>query len=150
MPLSDSPASLNLRSQPDDNPGNCHQRTGRQPNRHESHAGQSHRDADAGRPPIWNPAPAVPFAKVTIINRSRTQVYISLQNYPTDRPAAFLEYPVKNQVKVNAPLGYYVYVVWVGGRKIVGEFHRSTRTMTSRSRYSETKSKSIRKKFKSR
>jgi hypothetical protein len=66
--------------------------------------------------------PAVPFAKVTIVNRSRTQVYISLQNYPTDKPAAFLEYPVKNQVKVNAPLGYYVYVVWVGGRKIVGEF----------------------------
>jgi hypothetical protein len=66
--------------------------------------------------------PAVPFAKVTIINRSRTQVYISLQNRPPDGPVAYLEYPVRNQVKVDAPLGYYVYVVWVGGRKIVGEF----------------------------
>jgi hypothetical protein len=64
----------------------------------------------------------VPFAKVTIINKSRTQVYISLQNRPPDGPVAYLEYPVRNQVKVDAPLGYYVYVVWVGGRKIVGEF----------------------------
>ena len=66
--------------------------------------------------------PAVPSAKVTIINRSRAQAYISLQNYPPDKEAAFLEYPVEKPVKVNAPLGYYVYVVWVGGRQIVGEF----------------------------
>jgi hypothetical protein len=66
--------------------------------------------------------PAVPSAKITIINRSRVQAYISLQNYPPGREAAFLEYPVINRVKVDAPLGYYVYVVWVGGRKVVGEF----------------------------
>lgn len=66
--------------------------------------------------------PAVPSAKVTIVNKSRVQAYISLQNYPPGREAAFLEYPVRNQVKVDAPLGYYTYVVWVGGRKIVGEF----------------------------
>lgn len=66
--------------------------------------------------------PAVPSARITIVNKSRAQVYISLQNRPPDGPAAFLEYPVRNQVKVDAPLGYYVYVVWVGGRKIVGEF----------------------------
>lgn len=66
--------------------------------------------------------PAVPSAKITLLNRSRTQAYISLQNRPPDRQVAFLEYPVERQVNVNAPLGYYLYVVWVGGRKIVGEF----------------------------
>lgn len=66
--------------------------------------------------------PAVPSASITIINKSKTQVYISLQNYPPNKPAAFLEYPVKKQVQVDAPLGYYVYVVWVGGRQIVGSF----------------------------
>jgi hypothetical protein len=66
--------------------------------------------------------PAVPSAKITVVNKSRAQAYISLQNYPPDRDAAYLEYPVRTQVKVDAPLGYYVYVVWVGGRKIVGEF----------------------------
>lgn len=66
--------------------------------------------------------PAVPSASITILNKSKAQAYISLQNYPPDKPAAFLEYPVRKPVKVNAPLGYYVYVVWVGGRQIVGEF----------------------------
>lgn len=66
--------------------------------------------------------PAVPSAKVTILNKSKAQAYISLQNRPPDREVAILEYPVEKQVKVDAPLGYYLYVVWVGGRKIVGEF----------------------------
>jgi len=66
--------------------------------------------------------PAVPSAKVTILNKSKAQAYISLQNRPPDDEVAILEYPVEKQVKVNAPLGYYLYVVWVGGRKIVGEF----------------------------
>lgn len=66
--------------------------------------------------------PAVPSAKITILNKSRAQAYISLQNRPPDREVAYLEYPVEKQVNVNAPLGYYLYVVWVGGRKIVGEF----------------------------
>lgn len=66
--------------------------------------------------------PAVPSVKITVVNKSRAQAYISLQNRPPDGPAAFLEYPVRNQVKVDAPLGYYVYVVWVGGRQITGSF----------------------------
>lgn len=66
--------------------------------------------------------PAVPSAKITVVNKSRAQAYISLQNYPPGREAAILEYPVRNQVRVDAPIGYYVYVVWVGGRKIAGEF----------------------------
>jgi hypothetical protein len=66
--------------------------------------------------------PAVPSAGITILNKSKAQAYISLQNYPTDRGVAILEYPVKKRVSVKAPLGYYVYVVWVGGRQITGEF----------------------------
>lgn len=66
--------------------------------------------------------PAVPSAKITLLNKSKAQAYISLQNRPPDGEVAILEYPVDKQVKVSAPLGYYLYVVWVGGRKIVGEF----------------------------
>lgn len=66
--------------------------------------------------------PAVPSAEITLVNNSNTQAYISLQNYPKDKEVAILEYPVEKQIKVDAPLGYYLYVVWVGGRKIVGEF----------------------------
>lgn len=65
--------------------------------------------------------PAVPSAQITIINKSKTQAYISLQNDPP-RQIAILEYPVPKRVKIRAPLGYYDYVVWVGGRKIIGEF----------------------------
>jgi hypothetical protein len=65
--------------------------------------------------------PAVPSAPITILNKSKTQAYISLQNDPPQQ-VAILEYPVKNKVNVRAPLGYYTYVVWVGGRQIVGEF----------------------------
>lgn len=66
--------------------------------------------------------PAVPSTEITLINKSNAQAYISLQNYPKDKKVAILEYPVVKEVKVQAPLGYYLYVVWVGGRKIVGEF----------------------------
>lgn len=66
--------------------------------------------------------PAVPSASILIVNKSKAQAYISLQNYPPTKSAAFLEYPVRKQVQVDAPLGYYVYVVWVGGRKITGSF----------------------------
>lgn len=66
--------------------------------------------------------PAVPSIKITVVNKSRAQAYISLQNHPPGGPVAYLEYPVRNQVKVDAPLGYYVYVVWVGGRQITGSF----------------------------
>ena len=45
-----------------------------------------------------------------------------MQNYPADGNVAILEYPVEKRVEVKAPLGNYVYVVWVGGRKISGSF----------------------------
>jgi hypothetical protein len=66
--------------------------------------------------------PAVPWGRITLINKSRAQAYISLQNYPPTDKVAILEYPVEKQVEVEAPLGYYFYVVWVGGRQITGSF----------------------------
>lgn len=66
--------------------------------------------------------PAVPYTSVKIFNKSKAQAYISLQNDSIGRPDTVIEYPVEKEVRVQAPLGYYVYVVWVGGRQIVGEF----------------------------
>ena len=66
--------------------------------------------------------PAVPFAYVTLVNRAKTQAYISLQVVTAEGGPAIMEYPVHGRVKVQAPLGQYLYVAWVGGRKMVGEF----------------------------
>lgn len=64
--------------------------------------------------------PAVPSSQVTLVNKSRVQAYISLQLYNTAAQGAILEYPVHGTVKIRAPIGNYVYVVWVGGRQLVG------------------------------
>ena len=64
--------------------------------------------------------PAVPFSTVYLVNKSKTQAYISLQLCDTEAEGAILEYPVRNTVKIKAPIGNYLYVVWVGGRERVG------------------------------
>lgn len=66
--------------------------------------------------------PKVPFTSIKIFNKSKAEAYISLQNDAIDRTDTVIETPVKKDVNVKAPLGYYLYVVWVGGRQIVGEF----------------------------
>ncbi len=66
--------------------------------------------------------PAVPFAYVTLVNRAKTQAYISLQVVTTEGGPTIMEYPVRGRIKVQAPVGQYLYVAWVGGRKMVGEF----------------------------
>lgn len=66
--------------------------------------------------------PAVPFNTVTIWNKSKAQAYISLQVTLNDGRYAILEYPVERIVNVKAPLGNYIYVAWVGGKKMVGSF----------------------------
>ena len=66
--------------------------------------------------------PHVPFNEITIINRARAEAYISLQVTIPDGRYSILEYPVERRVKVNAPLGSYLYVAWVGGNKMVGTF----------------------------
>lgn len=64
--------------------------------------------------------PAVPSSQVTLVNKSKAQVYISLQLCDTDAAGAILEYPVQSTVKIDAPIGNYIYVVWVGGKKLTG------------------------------
>lgn len=66
--------------------------------------------------------PAVPYSTIKLINRSKTQVYISLQVVSRKGGPAILEYPVRGRVEVQAPVGSYTYVAWVGGRKMTGEF----------------------------
>ena len=66
--------------------------------------------------------PAVPFSKITLVNRAKTQAYISLQVTTTQGGPAILEYPVQGKIELEAPVGQYLYVAWVGGRKLVGEF----------------------------
>ena len=33
-----------------------------------------------------------------------------------------IEYYVDRMVRIRAPVGYYLYVAWVGGNKMVGNF----------------------------
>ncbi|MGE5378267.1 MAG: hypothetical protein ACM3XO_24675 [Bacteroidota bacterium] len=66
--------------------------------------------------------PAVPYSSLTLINRAKTKAYISLQVTTALGGPAILEYPVRGKIEVEAPVGQYLYVAWVGGRKMVGEF----------------------------
>lgn len=66
--------------------------------------------------------PAVPFSNITLINRAKTQAYISLQVTTAEGGPTILEYPVQGQIKIKAPIGHYKYVAWVGGRQRIGEF----------------------------
>jgi len=65
-----------------------------------------------------------PYVYITLINKAQRQAYISLQ-VVTDQGYTIIEYPVKGTVKVKIPTGSYTYVVWVGGRQIVGYFNVS-------------------------
>jgi hypothetical protein len=66
--------------------------------------------------------PAVPFSQITLINKANTEAYISLQVTMPDGNYSIIEYPVEGRIKIQAPVGSYLYVTWVGGRKMVGEF----------------------------
>lgn len=66
--------------------------------------------------------PAVPYSQVTLINKANAEAYISLQVTMPDGQYSVIEYPVKGRIRIQAPVGSYLYVAWVGGRKMVGEF----------------------------
>jgi hypothetical protein len=80
--------------------------------------------------PIWTLAirtygtlpPAVPFSHITLVNKAKAEAYISLQVTMPDGKYSIIEYPVEGRIKIQAPVGSYLYVTWVGGRKMVGEF----------------------------
>jgi hypothetical protein len=65
--------------------------------------------------------PKVPFAHITLINRAKAEAYISL-HVDLDGSNTVIEYPVKGTIVIEAPLGSYRYVAWVGGREMIGEF----------------------------
>jgi uncharacterized protein YceK len=66
--------------------------------------------------------PYLPSGQITLINKSKTEVYISLRCTTKDGFVSIIETPVNGTTKVNGPAGKYTYVAWVGGRKIVGNF----------------------------
>lgn len=66
--------------------------------------------------------PAVPFTAITLVNKANAEAYISLQVTMPDGKYSVIEYPVKGSVKIQAPVGSYLYVAWVGGNKMVGNF----------------------------
>jgi len=66
--------------------------------------------------------PAVQFSNITLVNKAKAEAYISLQVTMPDGQYSIIEYPVEGRIKIQAPVGSYLYVTWVGGRKMVGEF----------------------------
>jgi hypothetical protein len=71
--------------------------------------------------------PKLPYGFITLSNKSKAEAYISLQCTTTDGYTTILEYPVKGTFDVNAPTGKYMYVAWVGGNKMTGDFSLSRR-----------------------
>jgi hypothetical protein len=65
--------------------------------------------------------PLVPYAHIKLINRAKAEAYISL-HVDLDGSNTVIEYPVEGTIVIKAPLGFYRYVAWVGGREMVGEF----------------------------
>lgn len=70
--------------------------------------------------------PNLPFGKITLINKAKAEAYISLQCTTNDGYTTIIEYPVKGWLEVKAPAGRYVYVAWVGGRQMSGNFKLDT------------------------
>lgn len=67
--------------------------------------------------------PNLPFGHISMLNKSKAEAYISLQCTTPDGYVTVIEYPVGgSRYKISAPAGKYIYVTWVGGRKISGNF----------------------------
>jgi hypothetical protein len=65
----------------------------------------------------------LPSGKIVLINKSKSEVYISLQCTTQDGYNTILEYPVPKRVNTRGPAGWYSYVAWVGGVQMTGGFH---------------------------
>ena len=67
--------------------------------------------------------PNLPFGSISMLNKSKRDAYISLQCTTPDGYVTVIEYPVGgSRLNIDAPAGKYIYVAWVGGRKISGNF----------------------------
>lgn len=69
--------------------------------------------------------PSVPYNSIELVNKSKAEAYISLQVTMADGSITILEYPVGGLFSVQAPVGKYKYVAWVGGNKLIGAFSLS-------------------------
>jgi hypothetical protein len=66
--------------------------------------------------------PNLPYNGIELLNKSKAEAYISLQATTIDGYTTILEYPVGGLFSIQAPVGKYKYVAWVGGNKIIGSF----------------------------
>jgi len=67
--------------------------------------------------------PNLPSGFISMINMSKLDAYISLQCTTPDGYKTIIEYPVGgSRINFSAPAGKYIYVAWVGGRNITGNF----------------------------
>lgn len=75
-------------------------------------------------PRSWGIAPrGTAYADVKLSNKSKAQAYISLQGTTKDGTDVIREYPVDGTFEVSVPAGWYIYVAWVGGKKMEGQFN---------------------------
>ncbi len=72
----------------------------------------------------WGTAPiGTAYADIKLSNKSKAQAYISLQGTTKDGTDVIREYPVGGTFEVSVPAGWYIYVAWVGGKKMEGHFN---------------------------
>lgn len=69
--------------------------------------------------------PNLPYGNILLTNQAEAEVYISLRCVTANGNVTILEYPVKKMTDVDAPVGKYTYVAWVGGREFTGAFSLS-------------------------
>lgn len=69
--------------------------------------------------------PFLPFGHIELLNKSKADAYISMRCVTKEGNVTILEYPVGNFVNAKAPAGKYTYVLWVGGRQLLGKFSLS-------------------------
>lgn len=66
--------------------------------------------------------PLVPSGRMTMINRSHAQAYVSFQCTNKEGTLSVMEYPVGRWSEVKIAAGKCLYVAWVGGRQFDGSF----------------------------
>ena len=71
--------------------------------------------------------PNLPSGEITLVNKSKSEAYISMQCTTQDGYVTIIEYPVKFKVVTRVPSGKCKIVGWVGGVKMTGGFSLSSR-----------------------
>lgn len=72
--------------------------------------------------PVDELPPGTKFSRVRIDNRSGGEVNVSLQCTTHNGYFTIIEFHFRHSLSADVPQGRCVYVVWVGGNKMVGSF----------------------------